>query len=383
MKILRAPYDLPNNARYKIFGSGERCRLLREILEKVCPTAECLGFKTDIASTKDHDILLCEPDWPKTLEELVCAGQDETGIFVIPLPEGYVHAYWEMSRNKSGLPLNNETFFTQYIYEDGHDNDWRRHYFYYSHELIAENMARIEAVIYGLSDHRSREEYKMILSAKPPVIWDHHVKNAFKSMQYFDKCISVKPGDVIINCGVHNGFEIPFFLACLAGAGELHNIDPLGFDFLSDYVRKNILHFKEICIERRLALAGYDGTILLPILNDGQALGSAVNVEMPECKSMEFPCVTVDSYVASQRPARVDLIKMDLEGAEPHVIPGMVDTIQKFRPQLAVSIYHRKRHLWELPLFLMKQCEDYRFFIRCYSHKYHETILYAVPAEAG
>src|SRR3989338_6716040 len=122
MKILRAPYDLPNNARYKIFGSGERCRLLREILEKVCPTAECLGFKTDIASTKDNDILLCEPDWPKTLEELVCAGQDETGIFVIPLPEGYVHAYWEMSRNKSGLPLNNETFFTQYIYEDGHDN---------------------------------------------------------------------------------------------------------------------------------------------------------------------------------------------------------------------------------------------------------------------
>ena len=91
------------------------------------------------------------------------------------------------------------------------------------------------------------------------------------------------------------------------------------------------------------------------------------------------PSVSIDDFVKTESLNRLDLIKLDVEGAEPEVIGGGVESIRKFRPQIAVSIYHKLEQFFEIPLYLNEQLSDYRFHIEFYNPYCIDTILYAIP----
>lgn len=86
--------------------------------------------------------------------------------------------------------------------------------------------------------------------------------------------------------------------------------------------------------------------------------------------------VTLDSTLAG-RP--VTMIKMDVEGAEPEALEGAKDIVAGQRPALAISVYHRPEHLWELPLWMKRRYSGYRLRLRHHHENWHETICYAVP----
>jgi FkbM family methyltransferase len=91
-------------------------------------------------------------------------------------------------------------------------------------------------------------------------------------------------------------------------------------------------------------------------------------------------CIAIDEVIGDFAPT---FIKMDIEGAEFEALQGSERTIRKYVPDLAISVYHRIEHLWEIPL-LIKQIEpSYRLYLR--SHGLHgmETILYAVSEKIG
>lgn len=53
-------------------------------------------------------------------------------------------------------------------------------------------------------------------------------------------------------------------------------------------------------------------------------------------------------------------IKLDVEGAEYETLLGAKNTIQRCRPKLDLSAYHRSEDLYELPLLIKKFCPDAR-----------------------
>jgi FkbM family methyltransferase len=71
-------------------------------------------------------------------------------------------------------------------------------------------------------------------------------------------------------------------------------------------------------------------------------------------------------------------IKMDVEGAEYNTILGAKETIKKYKPKLAVSIYHKEEDIFEIPLLLTELRDDYKFYIRHYTTSPWETVLYAI-----
>lgn len=68
-------------------------------------------------------------------------------------------------------------------------------------------------------------------------------------------------------------------------------------------------------------------------------------------------------------------IKMDIEGSELQALKGAIDTITKYKPYLAVCLYHRKNDLVEIPLFIDSLRVKYDYYLR---GGYH-TILWAIP----
>ncbi len=76
--------------------------------------------------------------------------------------------------------------------------------------------------------------------------------------------------------------------------------------------------------------------------------------------------------------SEASFIKMDIEGAEKNALKGARNTIVKYKPKLAVCVYHKPEDIWELPRLILEMREDYRLYLRHYSAGDTETVLYAV-----
>lgn len=57
---------------------------------------------------------------------------------------------------------------------------------------------------------------------------------------------------------------------------------------------------------------------------------------------MQHETETLDHLIALIGLPRVDFIKIDVEGAEPEVLEGAVETIRRHAPKLALAVYHRR-----------------------------------------
>ena len=84
---------------------------------------------------------------------------------------------------------------------------------------------------------------------------------------------------------------------------------------------------------------------------------------------------SIDNILNGQRAT---FIKFDVEGSELEAIKGAKETIQKYHPRLAVSLYHKVEDVFEIPAYLLSLIPEYKFYIRHYGSDIWETILYAV-----
>jgi FkbM family methyltransferase len=90
---------------------------------------------------------------------------------------------------------------------------------------------------------------------------------------------------------------------------------------------------------------------------------------------IRVPVTTIDEVCKGEL---VTFIKMDIEGSEYNALIGASDTIKKYKPKLAISIYHKPEDIIEIPKLLLNMNPDYKFWIRHYSMTWFDTVLYAV-----
>ena len=94
--------------------------------------------------------------------------------------------------------------------------------------------------------------------------------------------------------------------------------------------------------------------------------------------------ITIDKFVEENNIEKIDYIKMDVEGAEKNILEGSIKTIKKFKPSLAIAIYHGGKLFMEdfynIPIFIKNIInEDYEYYIRTFSPWGGETILFCKP----
>ena len=92
-------------------------------------------------------------------------------------------------------------------------------------------------------------------------------------------------------------------------------------------------------------------------------------------------CYSLDHYLAG-RPAT--FIKADIEGMELAMLHGAKETILKYKPKMAISIYHIPAHLIEIAEYVNSLTPEYRMAVRHHSPIFAESVLYCwVPREDG
>lgn len=94
-----------------------------------------------------------------------------------------------------------------------------------------------------------------------------------------------------------------------------------------------------------------------------------------DCKgSHKIKVVSIDEVL---QDTEVTFIKLDIEGSELEALKGAKETIKKYRPKLAICIYHKIEDLWEIPKYILDLVPDYKLYVRHYTTYLYETVIYA------
>jgi FkbM family methyltransferase len=193
--------------------------------------------------------------------------------------------------------------------------------------------------------------------------------------QYYYKkgLINISPsqGDVVIDGGACTGDSAAVFSNSVGASGEVWAFDPV----------------KEHCdlMEKNILLYSYKNVKVMPFgLSNVNLLAPPISVNgfNPGFRvgGIEVPTRSLDSMFISGEVKKIDYIKMDIEGSELNAINGAIGVINRFKPKLAISLYHNPNDLFEIPLYLKKICPNYKFYLGHYTIHYDETVIYGDPA---
>lgn len=241
------------------------------------------------------------------------------------------------------------------------------HYFHSGIAIILKNREKIREVFSFLADDFSGQTYLNII--KHHLTLDRKYLQGYVSdikKEYYRDVFSLTGNEVFIDGGAYDGDTVLKFLDAVRGkytAVFAFEPDKNVFRQLKENLgrlRLHDLHPENCGLGRKRALLSFEseGTISGRISEKGN---STIRV------------VPLDDYI-DYRPT---FIKMDIEGAEPEALLGSKKILAKYKPKLAICLYHRPEHLWEIPLLIKKLNNKYKLFIRHYSETVHETVCYA------
>jgi FkbM family methyltransferase len=194
---------------------------------------------------------------------------------------------------------------------------------------------------------------------------EDYAKEAYRSDMYFIKELYLSSNESFIDVGAYNGDSLVAFLKKVNyRCKKAICIEPNNNNFnaihkvISDYPNLDI-ELIETAVSNKIGFLGFTG--------------SDTNFHSCEKSDLYIKAITIDSLQIAPT-----FIKMDIQGEEYNALMGAVNTINKYRPSLAICVYHKTRDLLDIFTLLRKLNPEYRFYLRHHACDINDTVLYAV-----
>jgi|AntAceMinimDraft_15_1070371.scaffolds.fasta_scaffold05233_10 FkbM family methyltransferase len=238
-------------------------------------------------------------------------------------------------------------------YWDGFEDDFKM------------NKTSYEWVYEQLADPISRNQFYNIINFR--VSYDLYFMRGFEdkeSEQYFEDFLNLSKGEVFVDIGVYDGYTSEQFIEHCPEYKAVYLFEPdknnttLAKQRLKDH--SNIF-FCPKGISNKTATLKFD------------TAGSASKIS--DNGEFEIEVDKLDNLINEA----VTFIKMDIEGMEHDAIEGMEETIKKYHPKLAISVYHKADDLWRIPKQICDIRDDYNIYLRHYSEGLTETVMFFMP----
>lgn len=145
----------------------------------------------------------------------------------------------------------------------------------------------------------------------------------------------IKPGFYILDIGTNFGHTILEMAARTGKDGRLYGFEPV--PYLYSKALENILlnSFSNIKLVNK-AISSSEGEVFF---DDQANTHNSGGIQMTfSQKKHKIDAITLDSFIQTEKPGRVDLIKADIEGFEMEMLKGAHFTINKYKPVLFLEL---------------------------------------------
>ncbi len=228
------------------------------------------------------------------------------------------------------------------------------------------NRARYEKVYNLLEDKISQEIFLKIINFK--ITFDLDFMDGFKNItqhQYFDKLILPNIKNItFVDGGGYVGDTCTQIIKNYPDFKKIYLIEPIQENLR--IAKRNLGHLENIEFIN-LGISNKKETLYF---NEEKSF-SAIYGKGTQSVQVD----TLDNIIKE----KVDYIKLDIEGAEQDAIDGAKETILKYKPVLAICIYHRAQDWYKIPEKVLAIYDGYKIYIRHYMEGIFETVIYFIP----
>ncbi len=157
-------------------------------------------------------------------------------------------------------------------------------------------------------------------------------------------------GDTVIDVGAGVGEETIIFSALVGSKGRVYSVEahPKTFHALSYLVEVNAL---TNVVHSNVALSDVAGTVSI---DDSENSLANTILSTPKKKAFEVKAETFDDFVERNAIATIDLVKMNVEGAEQLIIRGMQRSLSRIK-HMAISCHDFRFKNGESEFFKTKE----------------------------
>lgn len=188
----------------------------------------------------------------------------------------------------------------------------------------------------------------------------------------YKNIVTVEENDNIIDGGGCYGDTAIYFAS--KTKGKIYS-----FEFIKENInvfKKNLIlnpkYKKQIELVKK-PLGKESNVKLYAIFNGpGTSISDKINNE-----AIEYKTISIDDYVHNNKINKIDFIKLDVEGSEEDIIKGAINTIKKYKPKLAICVYHKKEDIIILPKLIKEINPEYKIFFDHNTISKIGAVLYA------
>lgn len=217
-----------------------------------------------------------------------------------------------------------------------------------------------------LSDEKSKIIFKKIINFK--ITFDYKFMEGFTNDhkgQYFDKELIPNMKNIsFLDGGGYVGDTATEVINNYPDFKKIWLIEPIAENMR--IAKRELGHFKNI----EFLNCGVSDKKETLHFNEDKSFSSIYGKGI---KAVEVD--TIDNIVKE----KIDFIKLDIEGAEQNAIKGAKESIKKYKPILAICIYHKAEDWYKIPHKVLAIESDYNIYLRHYMEGIFETVMYFIP----
>lgn len=221
-----------------------------------------------------------------------------------------------------------------------------------------------------------KEVFDMIINSRInrdyALIKKHFDQNIYnKKVQYFSGP-DFDNNDIIIDGGMFDGTEAMHF-ASNAYNGKVFSFDPWGGKMITDL--EAFQSFENLKIVPKALWNKTTKVYFSSNAPEGHEAGAFIS-NTQDGNFEIIDSISIDEFVVNEKLNKLDFIKMDIEGSEIQALIGAENSIKRFKPKLAICVYHDPKHFFEIPNLILQFNPSYQIGFEHYTDNINESVMY-------